>query len=91
MLFRAVFWMGLVSILMPHEPGVSPVEPLRPSTAGEPRLSSSDVVAAPDSGCSSHIGYCARVSTPFDTLQNALLRNLARVKSDIEAQERDRA
>ncbi|HJS45437.1 MAG TPA: hypothetical protein VJ753_03460 [Rhizomicrobium sp.] len=91
MIFRAVFWIGLVSLLMPHEPDLGLGHP----GAGTPPLTSASIRSAanglsrtaPD--CSS---ACAdRLLSVFHLNSGRLTAGLADVKAQIEQDRRDRA
>jgi hypothetical protein len=73
MLLRAVFWIGLVSIVLPREP--------------EPALAR----AGTASSIGANLASTAAVPDVISTLQTALLRQLAQIKTGIEAQQRARA
>jgi hypothetical protein len=93
MIFRAVFWIGLVSLLTPHEPdlglgrpgaGMSP----SPSTA----LSAASGLSRTDAGCGSRcaggLGFFERMGLGPD---GSITAGLAQVKTQIEADMRARA
>jgi hypothetical protein len=82
MILRAVFWIALVSFLMPHEPdlgfgrpGAAPV-----SVAGL-------IQSTPDmqAGCTAHQDACAGGLSMIDGFQSYAVRSLDAVRADIEA------
>ena len=91
MIFRAVFWIGLVSLLAPHEPdlglgrpgaGAAPSSPamVQPSASGLSRNGTE---------CGS---VCAGALLSVFHLNNAgLVKGLADVKAQIEEARRERA
>jgi hypothetical protein len=78
MLFRAVFWIGLVSVLMPHEPDLGLG---RPGASGE--LSSALFSAAED-GLSARASGDTDSSSASSGFQSFALRSLAQIRADIE-------
>ena len=88
MIFRAIFWIGLVAILMPHEPDLGFGRP-----AGKPGVP--DAVAEwtrdkveNDLGgtanfCRDNTSACAVSVTLLDEVKTMALRNLAQVKADL--------
>jgi hypothetical protein len=91
MIFRAVFWIGLVSLLMPHEPDLGLGRP----AAGT--LLPSAVSAWTDSGlsrpghvCEDHAVACAGGLTLLDSFQSKAVRGLAAVKAEIDADRKAR-
>ena len=87
MIFRAIFWIGLVSLLMPHEPDLglgrpgASTPPLTPASIRSPAngLSRMD--------CSS---ACAGLLSVFHLNSDRLTAGLADVKAQIEQDRRDR-
>ena len=90
MIFRAIFWVGLVAILMPHEPDLG---------FGRPVAIDSDVtgqvadwtkanvqpnLAHPSKLCRYNPEACAKSLTLLDGFKSAAVRSLADVKADIE-------
>jgi hypothetical protein len=91
MIFRAVFWIGLVSLLMPRasEPGLG-----RPG-AGTSLPSAVTSWAAsglsrPGKVCEDHAAACAGGLAFFDSFQSRTLQGLAAVKAQIEADRKAR-
>ena len=98
MLFRAVFWIGLVSVLMPHEPDLGYGRP-DPSAALSSGLvnwaksefaakaaATSDVIETTSMGitCQKHATTCSAYA-PMARLQANTVRSLAQVKAEIAA------
>jgi hypothetical protein len=79
MLFRAVFWIGVVALLMPRENGHDAVLVPHGESPG-----AAYALAKPAGDC----GSCEPAS---DSFMSALLDRLATVKDDIRAAERARA
>ena len=85
MIFRALFWIALVSVLMPHEPDLG---------FGRPHFGASlpsklsdwaqQAAAAPTGACQSHAASCAAGLALLDSFQSVAVRSLADVKADIE-------
>lgn len=83
MIFRAIFWIGLVSLLMPHEPDLGFGRP----GAGASLPSQIASLAAsglpkPGATCSA---ACAGGLGLLDMFQTATVRSLSQVKADIDA------
>lgn len=84
MIFRAIFWVGFVALLMPREPGSDlnhPKELLSQKVA-------SGVVALQRSPCDAHAGACATGLSLLESFQDKAIRGLAAVKADIDANRR---
>ena len=91
MLFRAVFWIGLVALLMPHEPDLG---------YGRPHASVSlpteianwfdhETRAHPDL-CEDHRDACNVGENVLAGMQAAALRSLGEVKAEIDASQHQR-
>ena len=72
MILRAIFWLGLVAVLMPHEPDLGFGRP------GE-RLTATQSGAA----CPEQQVICG--GALLERFQSTVARNLARVRADIAA------
>lgn len=88
MIFRAVFWIGLVSLLMPHEPdlglgrpGAGASLPSRIASLVAPGL------PKPGEACSA---ACAGGLGVLDMFQRVTVQSLAQVKTEIDASVRAR-
>jgi hypothetical protein len=80
MIFRAIFWIGLVALLMPHEPDLG---------YGRPGAHLSNFV--PGGGpslCTGHESACASGLSLFDRFQDVAVRSLDQVRADIDAHRR---
>ena len=94
MIFQAVFWIGLVSLLAPHEPDLGLGRP----GAGTSISSSATLQSAVDrlsrpgqdcgSGCAGGLGFAELLHLQS---HSALMEGLAKVKADISADQRARA
>lgn len=89
MIFRAIFWIGLVAILMPHEPdlgfgrpdaGSSPL----PEVASWAKAKVDASLNDPESLCSQNADACATTVSLLDDVKMATVRGLASVKADID-------
>jgi hypothetical protein len=94
MLFRAIFWIGLVAVLMPHEPDLGFGRPASPGVGV-----TSDVTAwakdklqsnlkAPEVLCHGNATACAAGASFLDNIRGAALHSLAEVKADIRQNSR---
>ena len=89
MIFRAVFWIGLVALLMPHEPDLGVGRPASPNAGvtGDVTAWARDKLQSnlrdPQSVCSSNATACAAGASFVDTIRGAALHSLAEVKADI--------
>lgn len=82
MLFRAIFWIGVVAVLMPREPDLG---------LGRPGTSHSfvpNLERDADLNCRDYGKTCATALNVVDTFQSFAVKNLAQVKADIEEDER---
>jgi hypothetical protein len=84
MLIRAIFWIGLVSILMPRAPDGAAL--MRGA------LTSTENTFAPSTlGASSLVVPRRAASGLVAGFENATLQNLLKIKADIEVEQRARA
>jgi len=82
MLFRALFWIGVVAVLMPREPDLG---------LGRPGTSHSfvpNLERGADLNCRDYGKTCETALSFVDTFQSFAVKNLAQVKADIEEDER---
>jgi hypothetical protein len=91
MIFRAVFWIGLVSLLAPHEPDLGLGRPgagtLPPSST--PAVSAASGLSRTDMSCGS---ACAGgLGLLIDFERSSIMAGLADVKAQIAADKRARA
>jgi hypothetical protein len=82
MLFRAIFWIGVVAVLMPREPDLGLGRP------GESHALVPDLERDADLNCRDYGKTCATALNVVDTFQSVAVKSLAQVKADIEADER---
>ncbi len=97
MIFRAIFWIGLVSFLMPHEPDLGFGRPgttlssLLPSGSGAPTsigalIESTGAGAAHvQDACAAHKDACAGGLSVLDGFQAVAIRSMDQVRADLEA------
>jgi len=84
MIFRAVFWIAVVAVFMPHEPDLgfgrpgadsfSPTKPTNWTLAG---------IRAPGQICDGRRAACTGGLMLADGLRDTILSNLDRVKTDL--------
>ena len=91
MLFRALFWIAVVSVLMPHEPNLGLGRP----GAHESLLQSvggwvGEQAAQSKLHCRDAPASCRAGWSLLDSFQSVTVRSLSEVKADIEEQERAR-
>ena|ERR1700744_6366754 len=91
MIFRAIFWVGLVSLLMPHEPNLGLGRP----GAGTSRSSAailSSVSLQPDKKCGFACAGGLVLADVFHLdINSRVAAGLADVKAQIEADQKARA
>ncbi|MBV9694381.1 MAG: hypothetical protein JO261_11840 [Alphaproteobacteria bacterium] len=98
MIFRAVFWIGLVALLMPREPDLGlgrPAPAIDPGAGSEvaawaaskidPRLASD-----PQLLCRANPAACSAGAGLVENVRTAALQSLAQVKADLRDNERRR-
>jgi len=96
MIFRAIFWVGLVALLMPHEPNLGLGRPasLDSGVTSEVAHWSKETVqsnlAHPDQLCRYNVGACAGGVSLIDNFRAAAVRSLADIRTDIEQNGRAR-
>jgi hypothetical protein len=91
MILRALFWIALVSVLMPREPDLGLGRPGMHGLPSEVFSWASSAVAQPGQMCRGREAACTAGLGFLDSLQGVAVRSLAQVKADIEAQQRARA
>lgn len=90
MIFRAIFWIGLVALLMPHEPdlGFGRPEGIDTGIPSAVTASIKDTVAPglkdPASLCRYNAHACATTASLLDNVKAMTVRSLSQVKADIE-------
>ena len=96
MIFRAIFWVGLVAVLMPHEPDLGFGRPVSIDSDIPDALATwtRDAVKPnlndPANLCRYNAKACATTATVLDEFKAATVRSLASVKADIEQNGRAR-
>jgi hypothetical protein len=91
MIFRAVFWIGLVSLLMPHEPDLGLGRPGAGTSSSAPASirSAANGLSRTDQDCSP--GCAGGLLSVFHLNSSGLIAGLADVKAQIAQDRRDRA
>ena len=90
MIFRAIFWIGLVSLLMPHEPSLGSGHPGTGTGLSLPtNLRAVSGLSRPDRVCGDQA--CAGRLPFLENFQDTALKGLASVKADIDADRKARA
>jgi hypothetical protein len=91
MLFRALFWIAVVSLFMPHEPDLGLGRPnANASVFQSVNGWVSERAVQSKSDCKDDPAQCGARWSFLDAFQSIAVRNLAQVKADIEEQERGR-
>ena len=91
MIFRAIFWIGLVAVLMPHEPDLGFGRPdsidssVSTEVASWAKSKISPRLEDPASLCKLNAGACSAGATFMDGVRESAIRSLASVKADIRA------
>jgi hypothetical protein len=83
MLLRAVFWIGLVSLLMPHEPDLGFGRP--GAAAATPSSLGGVIQAAGSSQSACHAKTCASGLEVLGGFQSIAMRSMDEVRADLEA------
>jgi hypothetical protein len=88
MIFRAMFWIGLVAVLMPHEPDLgfgrpAPIDSPLPQAAGWTKATVASVAQDPATLCRFNAAACVTTVTLLDRFRDATVSGLASVKADI--------
>lgn len=91
MIFRAIFWVGLVSLLMPHEPDLGLGRPGAGTSLPSVITSrAASGLSRPGQVCEDHATACAGGLALLDAFQNHAVRGLAAVKAEIDADRKAR-
>ena len=89
MLLRAIFWVGLVALMVPHEPdlGFGRPGPGQAATASAPPSTITQLIQNPSvqDTCADHMAACAGGLAILDRFQALAVRSLDEVRADIEA------
>lgn len=90
MIFRAVFWIGLVSLLAPHEPDLGLGRPGAGTSTTSTATSAVDRLSRLECGvgCAGSLGLGGPLHWPDNS---SVMARLAAVKADITADQRARA
>ena len=92
MIFRAIFWIGLVSLLTPHEPDLGLGRPGAGTPSPSAMISGAvSGLSRPGQVCNDHADACAGGLGLLDGFQANAVRGLAAVKADIDASVKARA
>jgi hypothetical protein len=89
MIFRAIFWIGLVALLMPHEPDLGfgrldAVDSAIPTeVAAWTKTKVQPGLKDPASLCRYNTRACATSLTLLDSFKDMTVHSLAQVRSDI--------
>jgi len=92
MILRALFWVAVVAIFMPHEPDLGLGRP--DAVATLPPAAANAVesfLGAPQKACQNHAQGCAAALGVIDDLQSVAIGSLVQVKAEIERSERQSA
>ncbi len=84
MIFRAVFWIGLVSLLMPHEPDLGLGRPGAGTSLPTAVISGAVNGLSHPGVCDGHAAACAGGLGLLDAFQGGATRGLAAVKAEID-------
>ncbi len=87
MIFRAIFWIGLVSFLMPHEPDLGFGRPGAALSAAAPSSIGALIQAsgAAQDACATHKEACAGSLSILDGFQAVAIRSMDQVRADLAA------
>jgi hypothetical protein len=100
MIFRAIFWIGLVAVLMPREPDLGFGRPdqvgggvnsgVAGDVAGWAKSKLAPGLSDPKSLCRFNTEACSAGANVIDNMRAAAVSSLSSVKADIEADRRAR-
>src|SRR5882757_4949808 len=90
MIFRAIFWIGLVSLLMPHEPDLGLGRPGAGTLTPASIRSAANGLSRTAPDCSSSCAGGLSLLSVFHLNSDRLTAGLADVKAQIEQDRRDR-
>jgi hypothetical protein len=92
MIFRAIFWIAVVAILMPREPDLGLGRPgVTASLPGAIFSKLTALVEPASTDCKDREMACLAASGAASQLQNTAFQSLAEVKAEIEEAKRERA
>jgi hypothetical protein len=87
MILRAIFWIGVVALLMPREPDLGFG---RPAAPGAGLVSGISTAVKHRKSCESEQAVCAATLGVLDRMKLSGIRSLAEVRTEIEQAERAR-
>lgn len=92
MIFRAIFWIAVVAILMPHEPDLGLGRPgAAASLPGSIFSKLTSLIEPGSADCKDREMACVAASGAASQLQNTAFQSLSEVKAEIEEAKRERA
>ena len=92
MIFRAIFWIGAVSLLMPHEPNLGLGRPGAGTSLPTAMTSwAADGLSRPGKVCADHAEACAGGLSLLDKFQTGTVQGLETVRAQIDADRKARA
>jgi hypothetical protein len=92
MIFRAIFWIAVVAILMPREPDLGLGRPgVTSSLPGSIFSKLTSLIEPGSTDCKDREMACIAASGAASQLQNTAFQSLAQVKAEIEEARRERA
>jgi hypothetical protein len=92
MIFRAIFWIGLVALLMPREPDLGFGRPGAGASLPSTVTSwAAKGLSRPGNVCADQTAACAGASALLGSFQSDALRGLAEVKAEIDADRKARS
>ena len=91
MIFRAIFWIGLVSLLAPHEPDLGLGRPGAGAVLSSPATAQPAANGLSRNGTECGSACAGALLSVFHLNNTALAQGLADVKAQIEEAQRERA
>ena len=98
MIFRAIFWIGLVAVMMPHEPdlgfgrpGAADAAVADTGLADWAKAKLQPNLKDPQNLCRFSTDTCSAGASLIDNFRSAAMRSLADVKADIRDNGRKRS
>ncbi|HUO88125.1 MAG TPA: hypothetical protein VMU08_03050 [Rhizomicrobium sp.] len=85
MLFRAIFWIGLVSLLMPHEPDLGFGRPGAPAAGAAAPSLDALIASGGDTRAACIAAACGRGLSVLDGFHSVAMRSMDEVRADLEA------
>jgi hypothetical protein len=87
MILRAVFWIAIVAVFMPHGPNLDLGQAAGITSALPGSITEAANVAmkAPHQACRDHADECAATLGFIDRLQNLAVNSMAEARGEIEA------